>query len=170
MQVLQESTGQNSFIAIVVFLPGANMARTGDRHVVNLKFIPEIKHFTRIDGNEPFPSLIGPTDSEYFASAQEIDIYAMSATDVTYGMLQKNSSRVSASMYFDFIGLDLPTGYPDYQDRASKARRHNQKRQDPLHHPQATKRCVDYWVGEDAKTYKENKSKAGSHPKKGKHL
>ena len=55
MQTLKELTGLDTFIAIFNFLPDENMFEIGDQHVINLKYIKNLKYFIRIDGTEPFP-------------------------------------------------------------------------------------------------------------------
>ena len=55
MKNVADITGQQTFMAIICFLPDPKLVRVGERHVMNFKFIEALGYFIRIDAVEPFP-------------------------------------------------------------------------------------------------------------------
>ena len=55
MQQLKARSGKETYITIITFMPDHDLAKIGERHVMNLKFIESLGYFIRIDSEEPFP-------------------------------------------------------------------------------------------------------------------
>ena len=75
---------------------------------------------------------------------------------------------MTAHEYYQLVGHDFPKGFQDHLTKLPKHRRNNKGKVDPLTHPYATRKCVDYWEDMEADTTTENKVKAAKSRKKGK--